>query len=120
MMKLNRKYGIVALVLVAILCVGIGYAAFTVYSNSVGVTLSYVANVYQVTYSGSTITVHVQVTDNGVGINGATVGLWESPDNVNWAWVGNYAATNSGGYIDIPYAAGGNGNYYFQAQYVVP
>jgi len=41
MMKMNKKYSIVAIALIAVLCVGVAYAAFTVTSNTAHVDMRY-------------------------------------------------------------------------------
>lgn len=120
MMKMNRKYGIVA-ALVALMCVGVAYAAFTVYSNVVGVNLSYTVTITSISYSGSTISITAQVLDHASGVSGASVTFWESPDGVgSWTNIGTASPTDGNGVVIGTYNAPGNGDYYFQAQYVVP
>ena len=116
MMKLNKKYGIVALALVAVLCAGIVYAAFTIESNEVHVTIGYTLSLTY-TYSGSTVHLTGHLESQGSPVNGATVTFYVY--GASWSSIGT-AGTDASGNALLDYAVTANGDYYFKAAYAVP
>jgi len=127
MMKMNRKYGIVALVLIGVLCAGIVYAAFTVTSNIAGVTVNYVIALNTAGYPSLSAT----LTNNGAGVYGATVYFWytyvgigqPAPLSTDPGWVQFDSKTTDGsGFAGgVTFSPPVNGyDYYFKVTYAVP
>jgi hypothetical protein len=117
MMKMNMKYGVVALALAAILCVGIAYACFTIESNQVKVTINYTLSLTY-TYSGSVVHLSAHLEAQGNPVGGATITFYLY-NGTAWNSIGTQD-TGSGGNALFDYATTGNGIYYFKATYYVP
>jgi len=124
-MNLKSKGVLVTIALLAVIGAGAAaYAAYTIYSSVVGVTLNYDVAITGISYSGSTISVTVNVWDynKGIAVPGAYVYLWEA-NNVGMSGetkYGSYGPTDGSGNIVITYTGTANAAYYFQAEYDVP
>lgn len=131
MMKISKKYGIVALVLIGVLCAGIAYAAFTVYSTPVGVTVNYTITVSTSGYP----TLQATVTNGGSPVNGATVYFYYyqttiggaapstpsgTPPPAGWTYW-DVKTTDGSGHASTTFDPPNNlADYYFTAYYTVP
>lgn len=120
MMKMSRKSGIVAIALIALMCVGVAYAAYYVYSDVVGITLSYQVTLTILSHDGSTIHLKATVTDNSVAANGMTVHFWRTDSGGSEIEYLGSDTTDVPGIALKDYAATGNGDYYFRARLDVP
>jgi hypothetical protein len=120
MMKMNRKYSIVAVALIAIMCVGIVYAAFTVTSNTVYVDMKYTVSLTTFSISNSAITLNAAVKNNGVAIgSGINVGFYYSLDG--GAWTGfDTKPTDAGGVAQSVFTVTAIGGYAFEARADIP
>lgn len=116
MMKLNRKYSLVAIALIAVMCTGIAYAAFTIESNEVHVTINYILSL-SYTYTGSVVHLTAHLESQGSPVSGATVTFYVY--GASWSSIGT-AGTDASGNALLDYAVTANGDYYFKAAYAVP
>lgn len=119
MMKLNKKYSIVAVALIALMCAGTAYALITIWSDPVGVNLTYTVTITDAHYivgSGMYLQAQVLTHSGGSGVSGVTVSFYESADNVYYYWIGNGTATTNGdGNAWFTWTGAGANYYYFKA-----
>jgi len=116
MMKLNRKYSLVAIALIAVMCTGIAYAAFRIESNEVHVTINYTLSL-SYTYTGSVVHLTAHLESQGSPVSGVTVEFYVY--GASWSSIGT-ASTNGNGDAFLDSAVTANGDYYFKAAYDVP
>ena len=127
MMKMNRKYGIVALALVAILCAGTVYAAIKIWSAPVNVNLSYTVtmnmtytkyrSVGDVDYPPSGMVLCATVHDAyGSPVSGITVDFYASADGgTTYGYVGSGVSNVVSGDASFLWTGAGAYNYLFKA-----
>lgn len=115
MMKMSKKY-LAVTALIVLMCIGVVYAAFTVYSNEVHVEVGYTLGL-SFSLSGSTVTLTAHLESSGNPVGGATVYFykWGSA----WEFIGS-SGTGSNGNAVLDYDVSGNGGYDFRAAYDVP
>ena len=119
MMKLNRKSSMIAIAVIAMMCVGIVYAAYWVHSGPVNVTLDYAVHMADPVVSGSHITLSAYVTNGATILTSGTVSFYQYDGSDYTIWVGDGTIGGSGwATLDLYMTA--NGNYYFEAFYQVP
>jgi hypothetical protein len=121
-MKLkSKRMLLVVLAISAVAGASAAYAAYTIYSNVVGVNLSYSVTITDITHSGSTISITAQVLDHSSGVSGVNVEFYESPTGTgSWTDIGSAGPTDGSGLVTGIFSAPSNGDYYFQASYTVP
>lgn len=118
MMKLNRKSSMIAIAVIAMVCVGVAYAAYSVYSPVAGITVDNQVAITSLTNSGSTITMWATVTPAASGI---TVHFWRCDSGgTPLDYLGSATTDGNGNAGPITYTAGANGNYYFNARADIP
>ena len=121
---MNKRF-IVPLCCLALIAVGVAYAAYFVQSNIVNQPLQYTCSLSIVSVSGSNINLKAHVELNGNPMPGMTVKfvLCDSSGTPIGcgpeAWSAT-AITNSTGDATATYTATCNGNYYFVATLSVP
>jgi hypothetical protein len=119
MMKLNRKSSMIAIAVIAMMCVGIAYAAYWVHSDPVNVTLDYVVHMGDPVISGSHITLSAYVTNGATVLTSGTIRFYQYDGSAYTIWVGN-GDIDGTGWARLELYMTENGNYYFEAFYNVP
>ena len=128
MMKMNRKYGIVALALVAILCAGTAYAAIKIWSAPVNVNLSYTVTM-NMTYTKYRSVGDPEAPPTGMvlcatvldasstPVKGITVDFYASTDGgLTYVYVASGdALSNGSGMASTVWTGAGAYNYWFKA-----
>jgi len=122
MMKLNKKYSIVAVALIALMCAGTAYALITVWSPPVNVNLQYTvtmrmgsgATEYRV---GEGMALVARVLDgSNAAVVGITVDFYASTDGgTTYVYVGTSSASNGSGDASFLWTGAGAYNYWFKA-----
>ena len=116
MMKMNKK-SVVAIILAMLVCVGVAYAAYSVYSPVAGITVDNQVAITSLTNSGSTITIIATVTPAASGI---TVHFWRCDSGGTPLEYLGSAPTDGSGNAPMTYTATANGDYYFKARADIP
>jgi hypothetical protein len=100
MMKMNKKYSIVAVALIALMCAGTAYALISIQSNIVSVNLSYKIHLDAAYVIGTGMNLNAYVTDSDdKGVFGLTVKFYASANGGAWTWIGDgIYKTNGDGY----------------------
>ena len=116
MMKLNKK-SVAAIILATLVCVGVAYAAYSVYSPVAMITVNNQVTITSLTNSGSTITIIATVTPAASGIN---VHFWHCDSGGTPLNDLGSATTNEFGNAVMTYIASANGDYYFIVRADIP
>ena len=116
MMKRMKVLAVTALI--AVICAGVAYAAFTITSAPVYVDLRYTITITQAYYipsSGMYLQAQVLTPALG-GVVGATISFWASTDGVTYNWIGyGNAVTEGSGLADFTWIGASAIPYYFEA-----
>jgi len=119
MMKLNKKYSIVAVALIALMCAGTAYALITIWSPPVNVDLRYTVTMnmtYTVYTPGTGMALCATVLDaSSTAVSGITVDFYASNDNgATYGYVGS-GVSNPSGDASFLWTGAGAYNYWFKA-----
>jgi len=123
-MKMNRKLATI-LFIVTIALSSVAYATYSIYSNVIEDTVgeynlgsSLIKDDSQpVLYTNMTLTGTLRY--NGVGVEGKTVYLLQSPDQITWANIQS-ATTNATGHFTFQVNRTILGTFYYKAGYNIP
>jgi len=90
MMK-NKKYGLVAVALIALMCAGTAYALITIWSEPIHFNLSYNIRIEGAYTIGEGMHLNAYVKDfEGHGVaNGVTVNFYASANGADYIWIGS-------------------------------
>jgi len=118
MMKMNKKYSIVAVALIALLCAGTAYALITIWSPPVNVDLRYTVTM-NMTYTeyrkGEGMALCATVLDaSSAPVKGITVDFYASADGGAYGYVGS-GVSNDFGHASFLWTGAGAYNYLFKA-----
>jgi len=118
MMKINKKYSIVAIALIALMCAGTAYAMIKIWSPPVNVNLQYTVTM-NMTYTeyrkGEGMALCARVFDaSGSPIAGITVHFYASADGGDYSEVGS-GVSNTSGDASFLWTGAGAYNYWFKA-----
>lgn len=125
MMKINKKYGIVAVALIALMCAGTAYALITIWSPPVNVNLQYTVTM-DMTYTkyrpvgdpdGAGMALCAQVLDASSNpVSGITVDFYASTDGgATYGYVGSGISNVVSGHASYLWTGVGAYNYWFKA-----
>lgn len=118
-MKLNKKYSLVAVALIALLCAGTAYALISIWSPPVNVDLRYTVTM-NMTYTkyepGQGMTLCATVLDaSSSPVKGITVYFYaDAQDGNGWQSVGS-GVSNDYGHASFLWTGAGAYNYWFKA-----
>ena len=118
MMKLNKKYSIVAVALIALMCAGTAYALITIWSDPVNVNLKYTVTM-NMTFTeyrkGEGMALCARVLDSsGNPVSGITVDFY-ADDGSGWKYVGSGVSNVVSGDASFLWTGAGAYNYWFKA-----
>ena len=118
MMKINKKYSIVAVALIALMCAGTAYALITIWSPPVNVDLRYTVTM-NMTYTeyrkGEGMALCARVLDaSNNPVKGITVHFYASADGGDYSEVGS-GLSNDSGDASFLWTGAGAHNYLFKA-----
>jgi protocatechuate 3,4-dioxygenase beta subunit len=120
MMKMNKKYSIVAIALIALMCAGTAYAMIKIWSPPVNVNLQYTVTM-NMTYTeyrkGEGMALCATVLDgSNAPVQGITVDFYASTDGgATYGYVGTSDASNTSGDASFLWTEAGAYNYWFKA-----
>jgi len=98
MMKMNKKYSIVAVALIALMCAGTAYALITIQSNIVSLNLSYHITLEGAYVIGTGMNLNAYVHDGAdYGVVGATVNFYASANGAAYIWIGSCVTAGGSG-----------------------
>ena len=117
MMKINKKYSIVAVALIALLCAGTAYALISIWSEPVHFNLKYTVTMTANTkYTpGSGMELYARVIDwNGGPVSDITVHFYANADGGGYFEVGS-DVSDVDGKADFLWTGAGAADYWFKA-----
>jgi len=122
MMKMNKKYSIVAVALIALMCAGTAYALINIWSPPVNVNLQYTVTM-NMTYTkyrpvggaetAGMVLCATVLDGSNAPVSGITVDFY-ADDGSGWIYVGS-GTSNASGNADFLWTGVGAYNYWFKA-----
>ncbi|MCJ7560804.1 Ig-like domain-containing protein [Candidatus Bathyarchaeota archaeon] len=120
MMKMSRKYSIVAVALIALMCAGTAYALITIWSPPVNVNLQYTVTMTGAPYTeyrlGQGMALCARVLDSsGQPVKDITVDFYASADGGSSYSIVGSGVSNNDGHASFLWTEAGAYNYWFKA-----